>query len=159
MTTRRLPTKARRSGPRKIVNRPEEALQRTCVRYLTVAMPKPPEGAVWLHVPNQRGTRSKIENAILKSLGVLPGVPDLLFVHAGRLLCVELKAPKGSGRSQSQIDTQDELRKAGAIVLEDCRSVDHLACWLRSCGVPLRVMPALMPYPVAGGLDDEKPKE
>lgn len=158
MTTRRIPAKPRRAA-RKIVNRPEEALQRTCVRYLAVAMPPPPEGAVYLHVPNQRGTRSKIENAILKALGVLPGVPDLLFLFQGRLLCAELKAPNGSGRSEAQIATQEQLRLAGAIVLEDCRSVDHLACWLRSCGVPLRVMPALMPYPVAPAVDGEKSRE
>ena len=38
------------------------------------------------HVPNG-GWRSPVEAMVLKGLGVTPGVPDIIIVHAGKCLC------------------------------------------------------------------------
>jgi len=129
------------TGARRVRQRPEELLQRACVDFLRLAMPPPPDGAVWWHTPNQRGTRAKYEAAILKALGVRAGIPDLLFLHQGRLLAVELKAPGGGSLTERQRETQELLEQAGAIVLSACRSVDELAHWLSYHRVPLKAMP------------------
>lgn len=125
------------TGAKRIITkRPEELLHRACVQFLRIAMPPPPEGAIWWHTPNQRGTRKKWETAILKGLGVRAGIPDLLFLHQGRLLGAELKAKDGA-LTENQKETQALLEAAGAIILPVCRSVDELAAWLRENGVPL----------------------
>jgi hypothetical protein len=71
-------------------------------------------GAWWCHYP-AGGWRSPIEAAILKSLGTIAGVPDLLIVHRGQLYALELKTEYG-GLTQTQIDTQARMRAAGATV-------------------------------------------
>jgi hemin uptake protein HemP len=71
-------------------------------------------GAWWCHYP-AGGWRSPIEAAILKSLGTVAGVPDLLIVHRGQLYALELKTKYGR-LTQTQIDTQARLRAAGAMV-------------------------------------------
>jgi hypothetical protein len=45
-------------------------------------------------VPNG-GWRSPIEGAILKGLGVQPGVPDLILVRDGLPFALELKTGRG----------------------------------------------------------------
>lgn len=144
MTARPIRRAAPKKPRRRITQRPEEALQRACAEFLTLAMPPPPAGAVWWHTPNQRGTRSRVEAQILKALGVKAGIPDLLFLWRGRLHCVELKAPKGGRPSPAQIEMHEQLTLAGAVVLEDCRSVEQLTAWLGGLGVPLKAWPAGM---------------
>jgi hypothetical protein len=52
------------------------------------------------------GYRRPIEAAILKSLGTVAGIPDLILVHAGRTYGLELKSDNGRLR----------MREAGAQV-------------------------------------------
>jgi hypothetical protein len=61
------------------------------------------------------GWRSPTEAAIFRGLGTVPGVPDLLIVHAGHLYCLELKAA-GGRLTDIQLATQARLRAAGATV-------------------------------------------
>jgi hypothetical protein len=90
---------------------PEAQLQRAVLDHLAWrAVP----GAWWCHYP-AGGWRSPIEAAILKSLGTIAGVPDLLIVHRGQLYALELKTEYG-GLTQTQIDTQARMRAAGATV-------------------------------------------
>lgn len=51
-------------------------------------------GLVWFHPPNG-GSRRPKEAAILKGLGVRPGVSDLILLHKGHAYALELKAPGG----------------------------------------------------------------
>ena len=115
------------------MNRPEELIHRAIVRFLGHALPA---DAVCWHTPNQRGTRAKWEAALLKGLGVLPGIPDLLILSGGRLIGIEIKAPGGS-LTAIQKETQERLRKAGAWVAT-VRSVEDAEKFLRACHVPLR---------------------
>jgi hemin uptake protein HemP len=90
---------------------PEAQLQRAVLDHLAWrAVP----GAWWCHYP-AGGWRSPIEAAILKSLGTVAGVPDLLIVHRGQLYALELKTKYGR-LTQTQIDTQARMRAAGATV-------------------------------------------
>lgn len=72
------------------------------------------------------------ENA---SLGVMAGVPDLIFVHRGRAFGLELKS-KSSSLSGEQRAAQLVLRGAGMRV-EVARDLDEALMHLRDMGIPL----------------------
>jgi hypothetical protein len=57
------------------VNRPEQAIHRSCVHYLRTVLPN-----TWLvmHAANG-GLRSKSEAGIFKALGVVPAGPTLVY--------------------------------------------------------------------------------
>ena len=61
------------------------------------------------------GWRSPIEAAILKALGTVAGVPDLLIVHRGQLYGLELKSESGR-LTDTQSSTHADMRRAGALV-------------------------------------------
>lgn len=111
----------------------ETDLHRAVAAYLAVVLPL---GAWWttvahggFRVPAQVGAR-------LKSMGLRPGVPDLMIVHDGRALFVELKARRGV-LSDQQRDCITSLRGAGASVAI-CRSIDDVARALLEWRVPMR---------------------
>lgn len=98
------------------MKRPEQALQMACVKYMRHQYPK----VLCFHVPNQ-GTEHRTRGAILRGMGVVSGVPDLLIVHeesdGSRTrnghwsnapgLAIELKAGKGrSTLTQASVQTQ-----------------------------------------------------
>jgi hypothetical protein len=91
--------------------RPEDQLQCVVLQHLKI---RGPHDAFWTHFP-AGGARSPIEAAMLKGLGVRPGVPDLLIVHDGTLYALELKA-EGRKPTALQDETQEALRRAGAKV-------------------------------------------
>jgi hypothetical protein len=106
---------------------PEAQLQRAVLDHLAWrAVP----GAWWCHYP-AGGWRSPIEAAILKSLGTIAGVPDLLIVHRGQLYALELKTEYGR-LTQTQIDTQARMLAAGATVattVEIDAAIEQLTTW------------------------------
>lgn len=74
-------------------NRPEQAIQAALAEYLQLLEN---QGRLWFyHVPNG-GVRSPVEAAIMKGLGVKPGVYDLcLMFPDGKAAYIELKAEGG----------------------------------------------------------------
>ncbi len=111
--------------------RREQALHRAAAEFLDLALPA---GAEWWHTPNG-GTRSRIEGAVFKAMGVRPGIPDLLILFRGKLIAVELKA--SSGRlTPAQKAMHLRLTLAGAVVTT-CTSLDELASFIGML-VPLR---------------------
>src|SRR5258705_12269446 len=87
---------------------PEDDIQAAVCRHLRLrARP----GVVWFHVPNG-GCRNAREAARLKGMGVLPGVSDLILIRAGKVFCLELKAPKGRA-SEAQLIFQSAVNSAG----------------------------------------------
>ena len=93
----------------RIVRRPEQAIQRAVVQHLRIrAVP----GLVWFHVPNG-GARKPVEAAILKSMGVRPGVSDFILVHDGKFFALELKA-EGGRATEAQMAFLSEIDRAGA---------------------------------------------
>jgi hypothetical protein len=90
---------------------PERAIQRAVLDHLAWRAPH----VVAFHVANG-GFRQPIEAAILKSQGVVAGIPDLCLVCGGRAFFLELKAP-GGRLSQTQVDCHARLRAAGATVM------------------------------------------
>ena len=111
----------------------EESIQTAVASFLDHALPA---DAVWWHTPNG-GARNKVVASKLKWAGVKPGVPDVVIVWKGRVICIELKAHDGR-LSYAQIEMQSNLLLAGAVVLPVARSVDEVAAFLETLGMPLR---------------------
>jgi len=112
---------------------PEEAAQKSILQFLAISLPA--DALVW-HTPNQRGTRAKWETALLRGLGVVPGIPDLLCLIDGRLYGFEVKSKSGS-LTEAQKLTQGRMVAAGAKVAV-VRSVEEVERCLRAWGVILR---------------------
>src|SRR5262245_24158001 len=99
--------------------RPEQQVQKALIEHLRL---RGAPGLVFLH-PANGGARSAIEGAIFKSLGVVPGAPDLLLWHAGRSYAIELKA-NGGRVSDAQADMLERLGKAG-VATAVCHGIDQ----------------------------------
>ena len=104
---------------------PEAAIQRAVLAHLAW---RGGPNLFAFHCPNG-GWRSSVEAAILKGLGVVPGVPDILIVSAGQLFGLELKAPGGRLSSNAQVLTQARMAAAGAII-GTAKGVDEALEWL-----------------------------
>jgi hypothetical protein len=63
--------------------------------------------------PANGGYRKPVEAAIMKGMGVVAGVPDIIAIHNGRVFAMELKA-EGGRASDKQLATIAALREAGA---------------------------------------------
>ena len=87
----------------------ELAIQRAVCDHLRA---RPVYGIVWWHTPNG-GYRHRTEAKIFKSMGVLPGIPDLIVLRAGRMYALELKKANGK-LTDNQRDTMEMLMAAGA---------------------------------------------
>lgn len=109
------------------MKRPEQAIQKAVVAHLHARA----ESHVYFFHPANGGKRSVIEGAIFKSLGVRAGTPDLIILRAGKMYCLELKAP-GGRLSPSQRIAIERLEHCGAAVAT-ASSIDEalitLECW------------------------------
>jgi len=92
--------KARKRKPQA---HPEHDLQVACVAWFRAQFPK--DAPMLFAVPNGGGRR-RVEAALLKAEGVLPGVSDLILLEARGgygALCIEMKThAKGSGQTDQQ---------------------------------------------------------
>jgi hypothetical protein len=75
--------------------------------------------------PANGGYRRPTEAAILKDLGVAPGVPDVIAIHQGRIYALELKAE--GGRPNRGPDRRHRRHGSGRRVHRDRRGA-------RRCG-------------------------
>lgn len=110
----------------------EDDIQRDVVTFLRWALPADAE---YCHIPNG-GQRHKRAAARLVGLGLRAGMPDLLVVHQGRALFIELKAP-GGVLSSVQRQVIRKLKYCGCLV-ELCRSVPEVERVLVDAGLRLR---------------------
>jgi hypothetical protein len=111
---------------------PEEQLQVAVCKYLRHAL----EGnSMFFAVPNG-GLRSRTEAIRFKATGTIPGIPDICVVNDGRLIGIELKAPKGRV-SDAQLYCHERLRRA-RVPVTICRSIDDVIAALTAAGVPLK---------------------
>jgi hypothetical protein len=89
--------------------RPEAAIQRAVFAHLRA---RGAPGVFAFH-PANGGYRKPVEAAILKGLGVVPGVPDVFIAHNGHCFAMELKA-EGGRATDKQLACIAALREAGA---------------------------------------------
>ena len=108
---------------------PEERLQQAVVQYLVLAC----SHVIWFHPPNGE-VRSKPTGARLKKMGVLRGVPDLVFVlPGGASAFIELKAP-GAYLRPEQKDFRDRALVLGS-KFALCRTLEEVISVLDEWGV------------------------
>ena len=88
--------------------RPEQLLQRVTVAHIKA---RGAPGLVYLH-PANGGGRSAVEGAIFKSMGVVPGAPDLLLWHAAKSFA--MKAENGR-TTDAQVVMLARLKDAGVV--------------------------------------------
>ena len=81
--------------------------------------------------PANGGYRKPVEAAIMKGLGVVAGVPDVIAIHNGRVFAMEIKA-EGGRATEKQLACIAALREAGAFtcIAEGLdRALDVLESW------------------------------
>ena len=88
------------------------------------------KSVLWYHIPNG-GKRHIGVALLLKKFGLLPGAPDLEFLHEGMTHYLELKTAKGS-TSKVQNLFRDRALAAGAVYevaknLSDAKEI--ISCW------------------------------
>jgi hypothetical protein len=111
--------------------RPEQTLQAAVAKFLRHALgPETWWGAIPL------GGGGRVRGGVLQRTGTRAGTPDLEIIYKGRVVWLELKAPKGR-LSDNQLYTHRQLRNAGSPVYV-CRSLDDVMVALRLSGIPLR---------------------
>jgi hypothetical protein len=89
---------------------------------------------LWTTVPLGGGGRTR--GALLKAMGALAGLPDLMFLFDRRAFFIELKTQDGE-LSGAQRETHARL-KAGNYDVAVCRSVEEVVAQLRAWGIPMR---------------------
>lgn len=77
---------------------------------------------------------------ILKGMGLLAGMPDLLFFHRGEAFGMELKATKGK-ITESQTATHEHLAVCGVDV-RVVRTLDEALGCLKEWEIPTRIAAA-----------------
>jgi hypothetical protein len=110
---------------------PEQDLQRAVARYLTLALG--PE-TWWTAIGHGGG--GKVRGAILKSMGLKPGVPDLLLLHNAELYGIELKAKSRVSKAQDQC--QADMMLAGCADIGICKSINDVVWCLNQWRIPIR---------------------
>jgi hypothetical protein len=89
--------------------RPEAAIQRAVFQHLRA---RSAPGVFAFH-PANGGYRKPVEAAIMKGLGVVAGVPDVIVIHAGRCYALEIKA-SGGRATPKQLAAIAAMEAAGA---------------------------------------------
>lgn len=126
------------------MRRPEQELQKAAIDWLHLAVHH--DRTFFFAVPNetgQGGKRGMILGKIRKEMGVVSGVPDILLQdrEAG-LIGLELKSANGR-QTATQKTAQDRMEAAGAKYFL-CRCIADIHNALTACGVPVRVLGAMI---------------
>jgi len=113
-------------------HQPEFEFHCAVADYLRAALPAIVR---WFHVPNGE-KRSLATAQRLKRMGVSPGVPDIIILHAGRTIWIELKSRKGK-LSETQEGWREWLCDNG-FAFYCCNTIDQVQASLKAHGIPLR---------------------
>lgn len=118
----------------------EHPLQVSIAQFLNLALKD--RRTLWFAVPNGQ-LRSKAIAGKLKAEGVKPGVSDIIILHAGLFLGMEVKPATGR-QSPDQKDWAVECEAAGG-KYSVVRSINDVVEFLDANGVPLSARPSLTP--------------
>ncbi len=113
----------------------EQSFQRTVADYLALCVPAPPSGPWWTAV-NPIPAKSRAAAGISKAMGLRAGTPDIVLCWKGRLVGIELKAGRGR-MSPAQLEAHEAITLAGGVVTT-CRTLDDVAAFIATLGVPSR---------------------
>ncbi len=119
------------------LKRHEEPIHKAIASYLELVAPRREKASfIWFHVPNGGG-RSKAESGILKSMGVLAGVPDIIILDRASIAYFGEIKPEGVDLSESQQTFETNLYSTcGPCARMDVwRSVDDCRASLTKWGL------------------------
>lgn len=112
----------------------EQRFQVQLIRDLRRILPSPE--CFLTHFPSGGG--GAMRGSFLKSMGLIPGFPDILLIYRGVAFGLELKAGK-NGLEETQRDTHAALGRAGMDV-RVVRSLDEAIAALAAFGIPTRIV-------------------
>jgi len=122
------------------MGKPEAQLQISVCQHLDVILPS--DATYWASLNERNVTKST--GAYVNRMGRKSGVADLLVLHAGRLIAIELKTDNNPIRktrrtyqSANQKDWQADVERCGGFYAV-CRSIEDVSGTLRGFGVPIR---------------------
>ncbi len=107
--------------------RPEQLIQRTVFDHLRA---RAAPGVFAFH-PANGGYGKPIEAAIMKGLGVVAGVPDVIAIHKGRVYGLELKREDGRP-TPKQLEVVAAMERAGHCAIAE--GLDHALVVLEAWG-------------------------
>ena len=117
------------------MQRPEQLIHKAVAEHLRL---RGVPGLIWWHTPNgmyaggRRNAKGMaIQGALMKGLGVRPGVSDIIAVYRGRVYALELKA-EGGRISDSQREFLYDMERAGghtAVAVGIDAALDTLSGW------------------------------
>jgi hypothetical protein len=110
--------------------KPEERLHRDIAQYLSLTL----DGGWFTTIPLGGGGR--LRGAILHGVGVKAGVPDILIVHNGRAVWLEIKSPKGRVSPEQYLCHQSLALARSSVAI--VRSLEDVERALIGWGVPLK---------------------
>ena len=106
----------------------EAEIHRSLVEHLRLrAVPS----LFWFHCPSGAYFGGKRQGAIMKGLGWIAGIPDLMLIHQSQPLGLELKR-QGGRLSADQVAVHEAMRRAGAdvsTVYDVDQALDQLSDW------------------------------
>jgi hypothetical protein len=111
--------------------RPEQQIQKCVFQHLRA---RGAPGVFAFH-PANGGYRKPVEAAIMKGLGVVAGVPDVIAIHEGRCYALEIKAP-GNRATPKQLEAIAAMEAAGAFTCI-AEGLDRALACLESWGLVL----------------------
>jgi hypothetical protein len=114
------------------MKRPEQALQKSIVEFLTLCAP---DDLFWTAINPVPGKTPAIAG-LCKAMGMRAGVLDLLFIWQMFPFFIECKAD-GGRLSQNQKDTIDLAARAGAPTYL-CRSLDDVVRVMSARNIPMK---------------------
>lgn len=82
-------------------------------------------------IPNNTYTKSWMQKAKNKRMGLRPGFPDLVIIAEGRFMCVEMKRPDGGVVSKYQRQWIAALQAAG-IPVAVCAGTENAIAFVQS---------------------------
>jgi hypothetical protein len=93
------------------MNRAEQQIQRAVFQHIRA---RGVPGLFAFHPPNG-GYRTRLEGAVLKGMGVVAGVPDIILIDRAKVYGLELKVD-GNKPTPAQTETMAAMERAGATV-------------------------------------------
>lgn len=117
--------------PRRKPRQVEGEFQKQVMKLLKIMLPR----KTWMTSIEHRGPGAA-RGRVLKGMGVVSGVPDILLLWEGRTHWLELKAPKGVVSNVQRV-CHAELEQAGSPTAV-CKTLDEVIAALRGWGIPLR---------------------
>lgn len=114
---------------------PERNLHTAVAAYLTRSLPA---DALWFPVPSASRRNPRQAGVMRRAGELMPGIPDIILVYKGRIIGLELKAPKGRLSPEQKV-FHERLTLSGAVVFV-ARSLNDVHDFLCQI-IPLKVRP------------------